>query len=118
MSPLLSHLGTSGASSGFALGFFGILGREERQTEHSLWVLQARDTVYPAGHLPGPPGINKPRENSHPGLAWINKSLGERAGCGELGWELGISTLQPWISPWEWMFAWPDGRAARVDVGI
>lgn len=71
-----------------------------------------------------PPGINKPGANSHPGVSWINKCLGERPALWGTCWEspagLGIGELNTpaWpgraralISPWGWMFAWPEGRA-------
>lgn len=74
ISPLLSHLGRSGASrgclefwalQGWLLGSWG--GREGRQN-------------LPCGCCgPGqrvPAGINKSRANSHPGVSWINKCLG------------------------------------------
>lgn len=130
MSPLLSHLGRSGASSGFALGLFGILGcprswggRKGKQNIPCGCPKPGTPCTLRSSSLgPCPPGINKPRENSHPGVSWVNKCLRERAGCGESPAGLGIGEFntpalpgcaQVWISPWDWI-SWDRGFPALV----
>lgn len=113
----------------------GEMGREERQTEHSLWMPRAGTPCTLRSSSLGlcPPGVNKSRDNSHTGVSWINKRLGEtwlwgtrwkspaQLGIGELNSPAWLGCAWPLISAWGWMFARPDpgaGAAARVDTGL
>lgn len=128
MNPLLPHLGRSGASSGFALGLIWDLGL----CRGGWWAGKANRT-FPVdaavlGHrVPcvSHPGINKPGHNSHPGLSWTNKCLWGMCwespaglGIGELNTPARPGCAQALISPWGWMFAWPEGTAAHFDTGV